>query len=53
MAVADNGKGFNEEEILPGEGLKNIRNRAALAGAQILINSNGYKGTKMILEVPL
>lgn len=53
MIVADNGKGFNEEEIIQGEGLKNLRNRAAQVGAQILIESNGGKGTKIILEVPL
>jgi len=53
MSVADNGKGFIESDIVPGEGLKNLRNRAAQAGAQILIESNGRKGTKIILEVPL
>jgi len=49
MIVSDNGKGFNEEEIILGEGLKNLRNRASQAGAQILIESNGGKGTKIIL----
>jgi signal transduction histidine kinase len=53
MIVADNGKGFNEDEIIRGEGLKNLRNRAAQVGAQILIESNGGNGTKIILEVPL
>ena len=53
MIVADNGKGFNEEVIIRGEGLKNLRNRAAMVGAEILIESNGGKGTKIILEVPL
>jgi signal transduction histidine kinase len=53
MIVADNGKGFNEDEIIRGEGLKNLRNRAAQVGAQILIESNDGKGTKIILEVPL
>jgi len=53
MIVDDNGKGFIEKEILPGDGLKNLKNRASLAGAKILIESNGGKGTKIILEVPL
>jgi len=53
MIVSDNGKGFNEEEIILGEGLKNLRNRASQAGAQILIESNGGKGTKIILEIPI
>ena len=53
MFVSDNGKGFIESDIVPGEGLKNLRNRAAQAGAKVLIESNGGKGTKIILELPL
>ncbi len=53
MIISDNGKGFIESDIVPGEGLKNLRNRAAQAGAQILIESNSGIGTKIILEVPL
>ena len=53
MIIADNGKGFSEEKIVPGAGLSNLRNRAALIGAQILIESNGENGTQIILEVPL
>jgi len=53
MIIADNGKGFSEEKIVPGAGLSNLRNRAALIGAQILIESNGGNGTKITLEVPL
>jgi signal transduction histidine kinase len=53
MIVGDNGRGFNEEEISPGEGLRNLRNRAAQAGAHILIKRNDGRGTKIILEVPL
>lgn len=53
MIVADNGKGFNEEKIVLGAGLNNLRNRAALIGAQILIESNGGQGMKIILEIPL
>jgi signal transduction histidine kinase len=52
MIVADNGKGFHEEEIIRGEGLINLRNRVTQMGAQILIESNGGKGTKIILEIP-
>lgn len=53
MIVADNGKGFNEDEIIRGEGLRNLRNRAVQAGAQILIESNTGRGTKITLDVPL
>ncbi len=53
MIITDNGKGFHEEEIIHGEGLRNLRNRASQAGAQISIESNSGKGTKITLEVPL
>ena len=53
MIIADNGKGFNEDEIIRGEGLRNLRNRAVQAGAQILIESNTGRGTKITLDVPL
>ncbi len=53
LTVSDNGKGFVESEIVPGEGLKNLRNRAEQAGAQISIESNSGIGTKITLEVPL
>ncbi|MHB8579485.1 MAG: sensor histidine kinase [Ignavibacteriaceae bacterium] len=52
LIVSDNGKGFHEEEIIKGEGLKNLRSRAAQIGAQILIECNSGKGTKIILEIP-
>jgi len=53
MIVTDNGKGFNEEEIKRGEGLRNLRNRATQAGSRIFIESKSGKGTKIILEVPI
>ena len=53
MVIADNGKGFDEEKIARGEGLNNLRNRAAQIEAQILIQSNNGNGTRITLEVPL
>ena len=53
MVIADNGKGFDEEQIARGEGLNNLRNRAAQMGARILIGSNNGNGTRITLEVPL
>ncbi len=53
MTITDNGKGFDEELITKGEGLRNIRNRAAQIGAQILIESKEGEGTKIVLQVPL
>ncbi|MCZ7603209.1 MAG: ATP-binding protein [Melioribacteraceae bacterium] len=53
MIIQDNGKGFNEEQITHGEGLRNLRNRAIQIGAQILIESKEGNGTKITLKVPL
>jgi len=53
MMIEDNGKGFKENEIKHGDGLKNLRNRAVMVGAQIFIESKVGKGTKIILEVPI
>lgn len=51
--IADNGKGFDEDKILKGTGLNSLRNRAFQIDANILIEKNGDKGTKITLEVPL
>jgi len=53
MMITDNGKGFNEEQITFGEGLKNLRNRAMQIDAQISIESSNGSGTKITLKVPL
>lgn len=53
MIIQDDGKGFNEEQITHGEGLRNLRNRAIQIGAQILIESKEGNGTKITLKVPL
>lgn len=53
MILNDNGKGFVESEIKPGEGLKNLRNRASQADANILIESYSGRGTKITLAIPL
>jgi signal transduction histidine kinase len=53
MMIADDGKGFDEEQITNGDGLKNLKNRAMQIGAQILIESSNGSGTKITLKVPL
>lgn len=52
MTLVDNGKGFDETQIEHGEGLRNLRNRAAQIGAQIIIESKVGNGTKITLKVP-
>jgi signal transduction histidine kinase len=49
FSVADNGKGFNIEEIASGLGLKNLESRSGLAGARFKLKSWPGKGTRAIL----
>ncbi|MBV6510605.1 MAG: hypothetical protein FMNOHCHN_00082 [Ignavibacteriaceae bacterium] len=53
MNITDDGRGFEDAKITMGEGLKNIRNRAALAGGTITIGKRNGGGTEILLEIPL
>ncbi|MBZ0201349.1 MAG: hypothetical protein K8H86_15880, partial [Ignavibacteriaceae bacterium] len=53
MTIKDNGKGFSEDDIVRGEGLNNLRNRASQIDSEIFIESCAGEGTKIILEVRL
>ena len=52
LQIADNGKGFNENEIEAGNGLSNMRKRAKELQGRLLINSEAGKGTTVILSIP-
>ena len=49
MRIQDNGCGFGPEEPMRGKGLANIRERAALLGAELHINSQQNCGTRIEL----
>lgn len=49
FVIADNGKGFNLEDIATGLGLKNLESRSILAGARFKMKSWPGKGTRAIL----
>ncbi|GMU87471.1 MAG: hypothetical protein AMXMBFR48_27120 [Ignavibacteriales bacterium] len=53
MSISDNGSSFEDVNITRGEGLKNMRNRAVLAGGSITIGRRNGGGTEILLEVPL
>jgi two-component system, NarL family, sensor histidine kinase UhpB len=53
LKVTDDGAGFNERLIKPGNGLGNMRERAAAMSAKINIESVIGKGTSITLDVPL
>jgi signal transduction histidine kinase len=55
VSIRDDGKGFEAATIEHSGslGLRNIRNRAALLGAELDIESEEGKGTKTVLKIPL
>jgi signal transduction histidine kinase len=53
MKVMDNGKGFDVAKYSPGNGIKNIRSRAAEMKAEITMNSIPGTGTTIFLQVPV
>lgn len=53
LDIIDNGKGFIEKEIIPGNGLINIRHRAKEIKADILIRSTHKDGTAVSISMPI
>ena len=53
MQIGDNGLGMmNDENKQKGSGLINMKNHAAMIGADLAIHSNSNNGTEIILTVP-
>lgn len=52
LHIEDDGQGFAENEINPGFGLRAMRDRARLLGADFTINSRIGKGTAITLSIP-
>ena len=50
LKIADNGVGFNEQAVTHGNGLKNIRTRAAKMGAHLSLSSAAGSGTTIELS---
>ena len=53
MEITDNGKGFDEQQIKNGNGLNNMRERAASIGAKIRIVSTTASGTRISLDMAI
>lgn len=53
VTIADNGRGFRPEVATGGFGLESMRQRAALIGAALEIESAPQDGTRVRLTVPL
>lgn len=53
IAIADDGPGFNFDEISPDSiGLQDMHERAEVIGAQLLVDSNPLRGTTVRLIIP-
>lgn len=53
LSVKDYGKGFNEAELVRGNGLDNMYNRAKESGGSLDIDSGVEKGTAITLRIPV
>jgi two-component system sensor histidine kinase NreB len=53
FSVKDDGAGFNMQEIKNGNGLRNMRERAASMGAKINIDTAIGKRTGIVVDVPI
>jgi len=53
MKIADKGSGFDPTAVLHGNGLKNIRTRAARIGAEIDIESVRSRGTSILFRLAI
>lgn len=51
IAIKDNGKGFNRNEIEAGNGLNNMKKRARDLGANFSINSSSGEGTSVVMSL--
>ena len=52
LAIADNGRGFNETEVHPGLGLRGMRERAALHKGILNLRTAPGKGTTVEVRLP-
>ncbi len=53
MEIRDNGVGFDMASIERGNGLSNMRERAALFAGEVSIGTEPGKGTHIVLSIPL
>jgi signal transduction histidine kinase len=51
--IEDSGCGFEDSKVTNGSGLGDMKNRAALAGGFLAIESSPGEGTRITCELPL
>jgi signal transduction histidine kinase len=52
LKVQDDGVGFDEQNIIPGNGLRNLRRRAAEMNGEVRIQTVSGRGTRVEFEAP-
>ena len=53
VTIIDDGQGFDLENHVDGNGIKNIKQRSGQIGCKLKLISNSKEGTMLILECPL
>lgn len=53
VQISDNGKGFDNQSLTDGNGLRNLKNRAIQIGGELEIKSEPGAGTQINMVVPL
>ena len=53
MRIADNGIGFNINEVSQGIGISNMKRRAELSAGEFCLNTSPGNGTEIIVTIPL
>jgi ligand-binding sensor domain-containing protein/two-component sensor histidine kinase len=53
LTISDNGKGFDPENVDDGNGVTNIRDRAASLRGQVRFDSGNGVGTRIVVTIPL
>jgi signal transduction histidine kinase len=53
LSVTDDGRGFDAQAVRRGNGLRNMRERAAALGGDLRIDSAPGKGTTVLLTIPI
>jgi signal transduction histidine kinase len=53
IKIVDNGKGFIEGQIIPGNGINNMKKRAHDIGGEVVVTSENKKGTRVQLVFPI
>lgn len=52
LRISDNGKGIDRAQISAGNGLSNMKNRAAKIGGKFEISGDGESGTTVVFTIP-